>query len=88
VTPSPPSSDWKVFDKDRIVEGWLAEDPPLSWVTEVLAWIRACRIAGPPADARSLGNDLHMAPVPGTRVSIEYLQVDYERLMILRKIRG
>ena len=29
-----------------------------------------------------------MAPVPGTRVSIEYLQVDYERLMILRKIRG
>ena len=41
MTPSPPSSDWKVFDKDRIVEGWLAEDPPLSWVTEVLAWIRA-----------------------------------------------
>jgi hypothetical protein len=34
-----------------------------------------------------LGDDLYIAPVPGTRASIEYLQVDYERLIILRKIR-
>jgi hypothetical protein len=80
-------ASWTVFDKDQAVSKWLETEPPTGWVSEVLAWLRAFKLAGPPGDARDLGHDLYIALVPRTRSFVEYLQIDYERLIILKAIR-
>jgi hypothetical protein len=42
---------------------------------------------GPPADATDLGSDFFLAEVPGTRVFVRYLTVEFEQLMIVKEIR-
>ncbi len=87
-SPSAPDLEWRILGKDKVVTKWLATDPFPGSVSEVLRWIEAMKLAGPSSNARSLGNEFWIAQVPRTDAFVEYLQVDYERLIILKRITG
>lgn len=84
--PDLPESGWKVSDHNGSLATWLATEPPVGWVSEVLIWMRGCRLTGPPPDATPIGDDLYVASVPLTRVAVEYLLVEYEYLMLVKRI--
>jgi hypothetical protein len=85
----PPQSDvhrWKVFYEAPFTK-WLTTGPPVDSATKVLEWVTGCQMMGPPADATDLGSDFFLAEVPGTRVFVRYLTVEFEQLMIVKEIR-
>jgi hypothetical protein len=54
----------------------------------VLEWIHGVEAMGPPPNAELVAPpDRYVASVDGTRVAIEYLLVEYEFLVIVRKIQ-
>jgi hypothetical protein len=88
TAPPLPPSGWRVRYTDALT-AWLTGNPQPSTldVTPVAEWISGCQAMGPPPDAESVGDDFYLARVPGTGVTIQYLVVDYEYLVILKRIR-
>jgi hypothetical protein len=87
TAPSLPPSGWKVLYKDALT-GWLTGTPQPSvlLVTAVAEWISGCQAMGPPPDAERVEEDLYVAMVPETRITITYVVVPYEFLVIIKKV--
>jgi|ERR1700688_1587697 len=80
---------WGV-DYEAAYDRWLVTESPPDWLADrVLAWVVECELYGPPAPPLSVqvfpGDDLYALVIPGTTVSVSYLVVTYERLMIVRE---
>jgi hypothetical protein len=57
-------------------------------IAPVSDWITAVEVMGPPSNAALIEEpDRYLAAVDGTRVTVEYLVIDYEFLVIVREIR-
>jgi hypothetical protein len=52
-------------------------------------WLFACTTVGPPVDSLSVGDpqdEKYRSPIPGTGLTVDYLAIVHERLMILKSI--
>ncbi|MBX3283819.1 MAG: hypothetical protein KF703_00600 [Actinobacteria bacterium] len=67
---------------------WLATRPPFLLVAPVTGWCQGIETFGPPEGAPDNDGELGISVVPGTkgRVTIEYLVVPYERMVIVKPI--
>lgn len=87
TAPTLPPSGWKVLYKDALFS-WLNSSPQPSalLVPAVTEWIRGCEAMGPPPEAVSVDEDLYVAQVSQTRITVTYVEVAYEFLLIIKRI--
>jgi len=87
TAPTLPPSGWKVL-YDGPLNSWLTRDPRPSTlaIAPVVEWLRGCEAMGPPSDARPVRDDFYIAQLREARVTIEYLVVEHEFLMIIKRI--
>jgi hypothetical protein len=80
-----PDSGWHVHYQ-RALTDWLASEPPATWITPTVEWLRGLESLGPPPDAKAIGEDLYLVRVPGTKVDARYLVIPFEYLILIKQL--
>jgi hypothetical protein len=87
TAPTLPPSGWRVLYQPAL-QKWLtgSRRPSSLAVAPVMEWITECETMGPPGDSRPVRDDLYIVQILEARVTIEYLVVDYEFLVLIKRI--
>jgi hypothetical protein len=85
-SPQLPETGWKVLYSDALTS-WIQGAPSLLLVGPVTEWIHAVEVTGPPVDGVRAVDDLFIAPVGDTKITVSYIVIEYEFLVILKQIR-
>jgi hypothetical protein len=78
---------WNVLFDDALTV-WLRKRPPPHLVPAVTDWISTVEALGPPTDIVASVNDRFVATVAQGQVGIEYLLIEYEALVIVKRIES
>lgn len=82
--PDLPSSGWRVLYRQAF-EAFFADAANLRYGGPVSDWIISCREHGPPEHGIDAGDDYHVSEVPGTPLIAEYLVIEAEYLVIIKR---
>lgn len=82
--PELPSSGWRILYLPAY-QAFIGDSANLRYAGVVADWIVAVREHGPPPDGIEAGDDYHLSAIPGTSLTVEYLVIPSEYLVIVKQ---